>query len=123
MGFTGFGVGGPTASVWTSGADGFAWQRQADDPALARLWEAELRAIGPDVVAVGLRDGDERVPTAWLLDGTTWTAETITATPDARPADVVASADALIVVGSAPNAEGTPSAAAWRRPFDPSSGG
>ena len=120
MGFTGFGVGGPTASVWTSGADGFAWQRQADDPALARLWEAELRAIGPDVVAVGLRDGDERIPTAWLLDGTTWTAETITATPDARPADVVASADALIVVGSAPTAEGTPSAAAWRRPFSPS---
>jgi hypothetical protein len=115
-GFIGLGIRGPTPAIWVAGPDGSVWERQPDDPALAGLWEAELRANGPDVAAVGLRDGDARIPTAWLFDGTTWSAETVTSTTGARPADLVTTADAIVVVGSVPTPDGATSAAAWRRP-------
>jgi hypothetical protein len=118
-GFVGLGMGEGTAVTWLAGPGGSDWRRLPGDPALAGLWEAGLRGSGPHVVAVGSRDGDERIPTAWLLDEGTWTAETIPAVPGAVPADAAWFGEDLIVVGTAPGADGLPGGAAWKRSVGP----
>jgi hypothetical protein len=114
-GFVGLGIGEGTAVTWLAGPGGSDWRRLPDDPALAGLWEAGLRASGPRVVAVGTSDGDERIPTAWLLDEGTWTAEAIVGVPGAVPADAAWIGDDILVVGSAVGPDDEPSGVAWRR--------
>ena len=70
---------------------------------------------GRSVVAVGTR-GDELVPTVWVLEPeSAWIAETVSVEPGVRLTDVALIGDRLLVVGSAPAADGTPAAAAWTR--------
>jgi hypothetical protein len=115
-GFVGLGVGPRGATIWEAGAEGEDWRREDADPALAGAWEAELRAFGPRIVAVGTRDGDERVPTVWLRDDGSWSAETISTATGAVPVDVATIGDTIVVVGSVPDSSGGTTAAAWLEP-------